>query len=187
MFENYLVYVVNTAPECNNYVVEQILLSACTEVIIKITPNTNATGPFDIYKDSLLTTPILTGLTRQQMLDGVSIQLGPCETYEMYIVTQDWIPLTMQDGTLWDTRGFVYPFNVASGITQSDVCLDTSGSITMYAVGIWESADRFYVDELLNIPFDGGNNWFKNNSPGYTSDMLIQIDSDGFPITTYNC
>lgn len=187
MFELYSVFVVNTAPGCENFIEQQISLSACTNVIVRITSNTNAIGPFDVYKDSLSTTPIFTGMSRQQMLDGVVVQLGPCETYEMFIVTQDWIPLTMQDGTLWDTRGFVYPYNVASGSTSSNACADTTTPITMYAVGIWESVDRFYIDELLTTPFNGGNNWFKNNSPGYTSGMVIQIDSEGFPINTNNC
>lgn len=187
MFELYSVFVVNNAPGCENYVEQQISLSACTNVIIRITSNTNAIGPFDVYKDSLETTPIFTGMTRQQMLDGVVVQLGPCETYEMYIVTQDWIPLTMQDGKLWDVRGFVYPFGVSSGSTAANVCLNNTVSTTLYAVGEWENADRFYIDNELTTPFDGNNLWWRSLSSGLDSNLVLQIDSDGFPINTDNC
>ena len=187
MFELYSVYVVNTAPGCDNYVEQQVSLSACTNVIIRITSNTNAIGPFDIYLNSMDSTPIETGLTRQQMLDGVVVPVGPCDTFEMYITTQDWIPLITQDDKLWDVRGFVYPFNVASGTTSSNACADGSTSITLYGVGVWESVDRFYTDAGLTSPLNGNNLWFKNNSVGYTSETVIQIDSDGFPINTFNC
>lgn len=187
MFELYSVYVVNTAPGCENYVEQQVSLSACTSVIIRITPNTNAIGPFDIYKDSISGTPIFTGLTRQQMLEGVVVQLGPCDTYEMYIVTQDWTPLITQDDKLWDVRGFVYPFGVSSGTTFGNVCLNNTSSNTIYAVGLWNSADRFYVDSELTIPFNGNNLWWKSLDFGLESNLVIQINSDGFPINSNNC
>jgi hypothetical protein len=187
MFELYSVYVVNTAIGCENYVEQQVSLSACTNVIIRITSNTNAIGPFDIYKDSLSTEPIFTGLTRQQMLDGIVVQLGPCDTYEMYIVTQDWIPLITQDNKLWDVRGFVYPFGVSSGTTSASVCLNNTSSSVIYAVGGWENADRFYVDDQLTTPFDGNNIWWRSLDFGFESNLVIQIDSDGFPINTNNC
>jgi hypothetical protein len=187
MFELYSVYVVNTASGCSNYVEQQVSISACTNVIIRITSNTNAIGPFDIYVDSLDSTPIRTGVSRQEMLDGVVIQIGPCEEFEMYITTQDWIPLITQDDRLWDVRGFVYPFNVATGNVPNNVCIDSSTSITLYGVGVWESVDRFYLDAELTSPLNGNNLWYKNNSSGYTSETLFQIDSEGFPINTFNC
>jgi hypothetical protein len=187
MFELYQVYVVNNAPNCNNYVVQEISLSACTNVIVRITSNTNAVGPFDVYIDSLSTTPIYTGLTRSQMLDGVVVQLGPCDTYEMYIVTQDWIPLTTEDDLLWDVRDFVYPFGVSSGTTSGNVCSNNTVSTTIYAVGLWDSADRFYTDSELTTPFNGDNLWWKSLDYGFESNLAVQIDSDGFPINTNNC
>lgn len=187
MFELYSVYVVNTAPGCDNYVEQQVSLSACTNVIIRITSNTNAIGPFDIYLNSLDSVPVRTGVTREELIDGIVIQIGPCEEYEMYITTQDWSPLITQDDRLWDVRGFVYPFNVASGSTSSNACSETSSPITLYGVGVWESIDRFYLEADLITPLNGNNLWFKNNSVGYESDTVIQIDSDGFPINTFDC
>lgn len=185
MFELYSVYVVNTAPGCDNYVEQQVSLSACTNVIIRITPNTNAIGPFDVYVESLSSTPILTGQTRQQMLDGVVVQLGPCDTYEMYIVTQDWVPLVTQDHLLWDVRGFVYPFSVSSGSTAVNSCASLTPVTTLYAVGGWENADRFYTDGELTTPFNGGDLWWQ--SLDISTGFVVQIDADGFPINTYNC
>lgn len=187
MFEQYIVYVVNNDPDCNNYVVQEISLSACTNVIVRINPSSNAVGPFDVYKDSMDTTPVYTNLTRQEILNGVVVQLGPCETYEMYIVTQDWIPLTMEDGTLWDVRDFVYPFGVSSGSTSVDACSNDTVSNTLYAVGKWENADRFYIDNNLTTPFNGGDLWWRSLEFGFESDLVYQIDSDGFITDTTNC
>jgi hypothetical protein len=187
MFELYSVYVVNTAPGCDNYVEQQVSVSACTNVIIRITSNTNALGPFDIYLNSLDTTPIRVNVSREEMLNGVVVQIGPCEEYQMFITTQDWIPLITQDDKLWDVRGFVYPFDITNANTSSEACLDGSIQNTVYGVGVWESVDRFYEDAELTTPLNGNSLWFKNNSLGYDSGTVIQINSEGFPINTFNC
>ncbi len=76
----YNIIVVNTAPGCDNQITQQLDLSLCTSVIVRLTPSSNAIGPFNIYIDSVLNTPYATGLTRDQMLDGYVVQVGPCPT-----------------------------------------------------------------------------------------------------------
>ncbi len=74
------VIVVNTAPGCDNLIEQQISADTCNNYIVRITPNTNALGPFDVYVDTTGSTPVYSAQTRTQMINGVVVQLGPCVT-----------------------------------------------------------------------------------------------------------
>lgn len=74
------VIVVNTAPGCDNFIEQQISADTCNNYIVRITPSTNAVGPFDVYVDSTGSTPVWSAQTRTEMLNGVVVQLGPCAT-----------------------------------------------------------------------------------------------------------
>ena len=74
----YYVICVNNAPGCYNYVEQAIDVSVCTNVTIRIAPNNDAQGPFNIYIDSTGTTPIYSAATRSELLVGVTAQVGPC-------------------------------------------------------------------------------------------------------------
>lgn len=76
----YSVIVVNTAPGCDNLVQQQVSADTCTNFIVRITPNTNAVGPFNVYLDSTGTTAIWSAQTRTQMINGVVVSVGPCTT-----------------------------------------------------------------------------------------------------------
>ena len=75
------IIVVNTAPGCNNSISQQISATTCNTYIVRITQSTNALGPFDVYLDTVSLPNILySAQTRTQMLNGVTVQLGPCVT-----------------------------------------------------------------------------------------------------------
>lgn len=75
------IIVVNTAPGCNNSISQQITATSCNTYIVRITPSTNALGPFNVYLDTIAPANILySAQTRTQMLNGVTVQLGPCVT-----------------------------------------------------------------------------------------------------------
>ena len=79
------IFVVNTAPGCDNFIQQQISADTCNSYIIRITPSTNALGPFDVYVSTYPTplsgaTLVYSAQTRTQMLNGVVVQLGPCVT-----------------------------------------------------------------------------------------------------------
>jgi hypothetical protein len=46
-----------------------------TELILRLTLDTNALGPFSIYTGSTSTTPLYTGVTRNQLISGFVIEL----------------------------------------------------------------------------------------------------------------
>ncbi len=72
----YNIIVVNTEGDCLNSITQQFEATACTEdVIVRFTGTNNAVGPFDIYTGTTGTTAVYTGLTRLEMIQGVSITL----------------------------------------------------------------------------------------------------------------
>ena len=76
----YSIFVVNTAPGCDNIIEQQLTVSGCTNYIIRLASNSNALGPFDVY---LSVFPIgLTGatleysaVTRYDMFNGVVVDI----------------------------------------------------------------------------------------------------------------
>lgn len=77
------IFVVNTAPGCDNFIEQQVTATTCNTYIVRITPNTNALGPFDVYVSTYpdplsAATLYYSAQTRSQMLGGVTVQLGPC-------------------------------------------------------------------------------------------------------------
>jgi len=79
------VFVVNTAPGCDNSIEQQLSVTGCTCYIIRLASNSNAIGPFNVYAGEAPTTLsaatlYYSGKTRDEMLDGVPLQLGDCVT-----------------------------------------------------------------------------------------------------------
>lgn len=79
------IFVVNTAPGCDNFIEQQVSATTCNSYIVRITQNTNALGPFDVYVSTYpdplsAATLYYSAQTRTQMLNGVVVQLGPCVT-----------------------------------------------------------------------------------------------------------
>ena len=71
----YSIFVVNTAPGCDNIIEQQLTVSGCTNYIIRLASNSNALGPFDIYLDSILPANILySAVTRYDMFNGVVVE-----------------------------------------------------------------------------------------------------------------
>ena len=67
----YSIFVVNTAPGCDNYIEQQLTVSGCTTYIIRLAANSNALGPFDIYLGSIAPANILySAVTRYEMFNG---------------------------------------------------------------------------------------------------------------------
>lgn len=105
--------------------------------------------------------------------------------FEIYITTQDGQPLIMQDGDLWDPKGFVYPFEVSRSANTTIGCGNNTAYDIIYAVGGWNFAYRFYTDETLSTPYNGQNLWFRSTDIDNTK--LYQIDSTGFIISSHQC
>lgn len=69
-------FIVNQDPTCVTTIQSDVSFTSCSQTfIIRISAQSNASGPFDIYSGSTGTTAIYSGLTRTQLVAGVSITL----------------------------------------------------------------------------------------------------------------
>lgn len=69
------ILVINNAPGCDNPIAQQFT-GNCDTYIVRLSSNSNALGPFDVYLDSVL---IESGLTRTEMFNGIVVTCG-CPT-----------------------------------------------------------------------------------------------------------
>ncbi len=70
------ILVVNRASGCDTVVEQQVTVTGYQCFLVKIPPQSNALGPFDVYTGSTGTTVIYSAQTRTQMIAGVTICFG---------------------------------------------------------------------------------------------------------------
>ena len=68
----YNITVTNNAVGCNNEIEQQVSVSGCSIYIVKLTPNSSALGPFNVYLDSVIR---YSAQTRSEMLSGVTLDI----------------------------------------------------------------------------------------------------------------
>jgi hypothetical protein len=68
----YSILVTNNAPGCNTEIEQQLSVVGCTSYIVRLTSNSNALGPFNVYIDDVI---YLSDVTREEMIDGVVVTL----------------------------------------------------------------------------------------------------------------
>ena len=68
----YSILVINNAPGCTSQIEQQINVTGCTSYIVRLTQNSNAIGPFDIYVDTNLYS---SNVTRNELLNGVVVTI----------------------------------------------------------------------------------------------------------------
>ena len=68
----YSILVTNNAPGCNTEIEQQLSVTGCTSYIVRLTSNSNALGPFNVYIDDEI---YLSDVTREEMIDGVVVVL----------------------------------------------------------------------------------------------------------------
>ena len=73
----YNIFVVNTAPGCDTEVQQQVSVSGCTTYIVRLSQNSNALGPFDVYQGTSVflsaATLVASAQTRTQMFNGIVV------------------------------------------------------------------------------------------------------------------
>jgi len=70
------ILVVNRASGCNTVVEQQVTVTGYQCFLVKIPPQSNALGPFDVYTGSTGTTAVYSGVSRTEMVAGVTICFG---------------------------------------------------------------------------------------------------------------
>jgi hypothetical protein len=70
------ILVTNNAPGCTAEIEQQLTVSACTQYIVSLTPNSTSLGPFNIYLNDVI---YYSAVTRNDFLDGVVVNVD-CTT-----------------------------------------------------------------------------------------------------------
>ena len=68
----YSILVTNNAPGCTAEIEQQLSVVGCSQYIVKLTPNSNSIGPFNVYLDDII---YYSDVTRNELLDGVIITI----------------------------------------------------------------------------------------------------------------
>ena len=68
----YSITVINTAPGCDNEIMQELSVTSCSSYIVRLIPNSTALGPFNVYVDNVI---YYSGVTSTEMLNGVVIVL----------------------------------------------------------------------------------------------------------------
>jgi hypothetical protein len=68
----YSILVTNNAPGCNTEIEQQLSVTGCTSYIVRLTNNSNALGPFNVFIDDVI---YLSAVTRSEMIGGVVVTL----------------------------------------------------------------------------------------------------------------
>jgi hypothetical protein len=64
----YSILVTNDALGCTSEIEQQLSVSGCSQYIVRLTPNSNSIGPFNVYLDDTI---YYSAVTRNNLLDGV--------------------------------------------------------------------------------------------------------------------
>jgi hypothetical protein len=70
------IIVVNTATGCDTSVEQQVEVTGYQCFIVRLPAESDAIGPFDVYTGSTGETAVYVGITRNEMIDGVTVCFG---------------------------------------------------------------------------------------------------------------
>ena len=68
----YSILVTNNAPGCATEIEQQLTVTGCTSYIVRLTSNSNALGPFNVYVDDII---YYSGASRNDMINGIVVTL----------------------------------------------------------------------------------------------------------------
>lgn len=164
------------------------------EYILRISPNSNAAGPFNVYTGSTFTTPIYSDATFDDMIVGVTLDLpgSPSGTvYQIYVVNlEDGCDLNYQEQIILVTDTTTNPVTPTITPTQTPTPTPTptpSPTPSIYSAYLFpEPQDYTSRTELGQYMYDGGKTWFGwgnsgvPGSLGYSENMDYYAHYSGF-------
>jgi hypothetical protein len=191
----YSILVTNNYDGCTTEIEQQIDVTSCTNYIVRLTSNSNALGPFDVFVDSVI---YYSAQTRTQMLNGVVITLE-CQTPTPSITptntpTPSITPTIGLTPTTTPTPSITPTVTPTSGVsptpteTPTNTPTPTSTPAVVYYAYIFpEPLDSTSQSELGQYMFDDGATWFgygnSGGSPGitnYSSNLISYANYSGW-------
>jgi hypothetical protein len=183
----YSILVTNNYDGCTTEIEQQVDVTSCTNYIVRLTSNSNALGPFDVFVDSVI---YYSAQTRTQMLNGVvvSLQCGtptpsitPTNTPTPSItptigLTPTPTPTVTETPTNTPTPGGGSTPTPTPTVTTTPTNTPTPTStppVVYYAYIFPEPLDSTSQSELGQYMFDDGATWYgygnSGGSPGITN------------------
>lgn len=167
------IIVVNTATGCDTIVSDQVSVTGCSEnYIVRISPGSNAIGPFDIYTGSTGTTAIYTSVSRDEMVYGKVITLSD----PIGCITPTPTPTTSNTPTPTPT-----PTVTPSGVTPTPTPTPTTSP--SFGIAYLFIEPQSGSTDIGQYMFDGGYSFygFTNlSAPDTTSQVTFSNDMNGY-------
>lgn len=174
----YTVIVLDIDPGCNTEIAQQLNVSGCTSYVVKLTPNSNASGPFNVYVGSTGTTPVYSALTRTQLTAGVvlALECSPTPTPTPTITPS--VTPTSQTPTPTPTNTLTPSPTATVGTTPTQTPSNTptltptptSTPASFFAYLFPEPLDSTSQNDLGQYMFDNSATWYGfGNSGGVPS------------------
>lgn len=171
----YSILVTNNYDGCTTEIEQQLNVTGCTNYIVRLTSNSNALGPFDVFVDSVI---YYSAQTRTQMLNGVVVSLE-CATPTPSITPTN-TPTPSITPTTTPTPSITPTVTPTSGVsptpteTPTNTPTPTSTPPVVYNAYIFpEPLDSTSQIELGQYMFDDSATWFgygnSGGSPGITN------------------
>lgn len=157
----YSILVTNNAPGCNTEIEQQLSVVGCTSYIVRLTSNSNALGPFNIYIDDVI---YLSAATRNEMLNGVVVNIE-CGT-----------PTPTQTPTNTPTPSITPTNTITPSITPTNTLTPTESPTQTPTPTITPAQQIF---EIVIV--------YQNGDPIFTQDgeqLITQQDAYLFSVTS---
>jgi hypothetical protein len=149
----YTIIVVNTATGCDTEIEKQVIVTGCSTYLVRLSPNSDAIGPFDVYIDSTGTTAIYSAETRQEMLIGVT-------------VTFDCTPTPTPTPTITPTSQTPTPTPTSETPVATPTPTPTPTTGLYYAYLFPEPLDSVSQNDLGQFMYDNSADWYGFGNSG---------------------
>jgi hypothetical protein len=195
----YSILVTNNANGCTTEIEQQLTVTSCTSYIVRLTSNSNAVGPFDVFVDSVI---YYSAQTRTEMLNGVVVNLDcltptpsitPTNTPTPSItptigVTPTPTPTVTETPTNTPTPGLSPSPTPTNTETPTNTPTPTSTPPVVYYAYIFpEPLDSTSQAELGEYLYNSGSTWYgygnSGGSPGitnYSSNLISYANYSGW-------
>jgi hypothetical protein len=161
----YSITVINIAEGCNNQIEQQLSVTGCTTYVVRLTPNSNAIGPFDVYLDAEV---YYSAQTREEMLSGVTVSID-CGS-----------PTPTPTPTVTPTSETPTPTPTSETPTPTPTQTVTPSPGIFFAYLFPEPLDSTSQSDLGQYLYDEGATWFGYGNSGgspSTSNYSNNLDS----------
>jgi len=177
------IIVVNDATGCETSVTQQVEVSGYQCFIVRLPVESNAIGPFSVYTGSTEETPLYVGVTRNELIDGVTVCFGiPPSASPSPTPTATPTPTPSITPTITPTPGVSPSVTPTSTVTPTPTPSSSSGPV--YSAYIFpEPQDSTSQANLGSYLFTNGSvsYWGYANSgtypagPNYANDLNIYV------------